>query len=108
MVGQPVIEKMLASRLAGLVRFGEEVVSITEDESSVEVVTDCGLKVRSKYAVGSDGARSLVRKQIGAAFTGTKPEMLWAVLDTFIDTDFPACPEIITFEHNGQIGRAHV
>lgn len=102
MVGQPVIEKMLASRLAGLVRFGEEVVSITEDESSVEVVTDCGLKVRSKYAVGSDGARSLVRKQIGAAFTGTKPEMLWAVLDTFIDTDFPACPEIITFEHNGQ------
>lgn len=28
--------------------------------------------------------------------------MLWAVLDTFIDTDFPRCSEIITFQLNGQ------
>lgn len=102
MIGQPVVEKAIASRLEGLVRFGEQVVSVTEDDNGVETVTDSGFKIRSKYAVGADGARSMVRKQIGATFTGTKPEMLWAVLDTFIDTDFPLCPEIITFQLNGQ------
>ncbi|KAK2593444.1 hypothetical protein QQS21_008861 [Conoideocrella luteorostrata] len=102
MIGQPVVEKMLASRLDGLVRFSEQVVSVTENDAAVEVVTDSGFKVRSKYAVGADGARSLVRREIGASFTGTKPEMLWAVLDTFIDTDFPICSEIITFQHKGQ------
>ncbi|KAH0601869.1 hypothetical protein MHUMG1_00748 [Metarhizium humberi] len=103
MVGQPVVEKVIASKLGeGLVRFGEQVVSVTEDDEGVETVTDSGFRVRSKYAVGSDGARSMVRQAIGATFTGTKPEMLWAVLDTFIDTDFPLCPEIITFQLNGQ------
>ncbi|OAA51544.1 FAD binding domain containing protein [Metarhizium rileyi] len=102
MVGQPVVEEMLASRMEGLVRFGETVVFLTEDDGGVETVTSSGFKIRSKYAVGSDGARSMVRKQIGATFTGTKPEMLWAVLDTFIETDFPLCPEIITFQLNGQ------
>ncbi|KAI1046077.1 hypothetical protein LB505_013379 [Fusarium chuoi] len=28
--------------------------------------------------------------------------MTWAVLDTFLDTDFPVCPEIITFELDGE------
>ena len=28
--------------------------------------------------------------------------MVWAVLDTFIDTDFPVCSEIITFQLRGQ------
>ncbi|KAG8426055.1 hypothetical protein J3459_008457 [Metarhizium acridum] len=103
MVGQPVVEKVIASKLGeGLVRFGEQVVSVTEDDEGVETVTDSGFRIRSKYAVGSDGAKSMVRREIGATFTGTKPEMLWAVLDTFIDTDFPLCPEIITFQLNGQ------
>lgn len=102
MIGQPVVEKMLSDRLGDRVHYGEQVVAVTEDEESVQVVTDTGRTVRSKYALGADGARSFVRKAIGATFTGTKPEMLWAVLDTFIDTDFPLCPEIITFQLNGQ------
>lgn len=102
MIGQPVIEKMLAEKLGDVVHYGEQVTSICEDESGVDVVTSSGRRIRSKYALGADGARSMVRKAIGATFTGTKPEMLWAVLDTFIDTDFPRCPEIITFQLNGQ------
>lgn len=102
MIGQPVVEKMLAEKLEGIVRFNEKFQSITEDDEGVDVVTESGLKVRARYAVGSDGAKSLVRAQIGASFTGTKPEMLWSVLDTFIDTDFPRCPEIVTFQLNGQ------
>ncbi|ODA80875.1 hypothetical protein RJ55_03835 [Drechmeria coniospora] len=102
MIGQPVVEKMMSERLGDAVHYGEQVVSISECHSFVEVSTNTGRTVRSKYAVGADGARSFVRKATGATFTGTKPEMLWAVLDTFIDTDFPICPEIITFQLNGQ------
>ncbi|KAH7133563.1 FAD binding domain-containing protein [Dactylonectria macrodidyma] len=102
MIGQPVVERLIANRLVGRVHYNEQVVSIAEDESSVEIVTKAGRKVRSKFALGADGAKSTVRNALGLTFAGTKPEMLWAVLDTFIDTDFPVCPEIITFELDGQ------
>ncbi|RYP35546.1 hypothetical protein DL767_003800 [Monosporascus sp. MG133] len=48
-----------------------------------------GRTVRGKYAIAADGARSTVRSALNISFTGTKPEMVWMVLDTFIDTDFP-------------------
>ncbi|POR36250.1 FAD binding domain containing protein [Tolypocladium paradoxum] len=102
MIGQPVVEEILSNRLEGLVHYGEQVVSVTEDDGAVEVVTNSGRRVRGKYAVGADGARSMVRREMGVSFTGTKPEMLWAVLDTFIDSDFPICPEIVTFQLDGQ------
>ncbi|OAQ98748.1 hypothetical protein LLEC1_05163 [Akanthomyces lecanii] len=102
MLGQPIIEKMLAEKLGDDVHYDEQVASISEDADGVNVVTSSGRAIRSKYALGADGARSTVRKAIGATFGGTKPEMLWAVLDTFIDTDFPRCAEIITFQLNGQ------
>ncbi|UKZ82980.1 hypothetical protein TrVFT333_010781 [Trichoderma virens FT-333] len=102
MIGQPVVEKMLSTRLDGFVHYGEQVESLTETNEFVEVVTKSGRIIRSQYALGSDGAKSTVRAAIGATFTGSKPEMLWSVLDTFIDTEFPTCPEIITFQLNGQ------
>lgn len=102
MIGQPVVEKMLSDKLGPVVHYNETVVSVTEDSSSVTVVTDTGRHITSTYALGADGARSFTRSAIDASFTGTKPEMLWAVLDVFIETDFPRCTEIITFELNGQ------
>ncbi|KAH7178812.1 FAD binding domain-containing protein [Fusarium sp. MPI-SDFR-AT-0072] len=102
MIGQPVVEQVMRTRLGDAVSYNEHVISITEDEDSVTVMTSSGRKVRSKYAVGADGARSFVRNTLGISFTGTKPEMTWAVLDTFLDTDFPVCPEIITFELDGE------
>ncbi|KAH6898964.1 FAD binding domain-containing protein [Thelonectria olida] len=102
MIGQPVVEKVIAARLDGRIRYNEQVRSVSESDDAVEIETQTGLKVRSKYALGADGARSTIRSALGIDFSGTKPEMLWAVLDTFIDTDFPVCPEIITFELDGQ------
>uniref|UniRef100_A0A4E9DBU4 FAD-binding domain-containing protein n=1 Tax=Gibberella zeae TaxID=5518 RepID=A0A4E9DBU4_GIBZA len=102
MIGQPVVEQVMRNRLGGSVSYNEHVISITEDEDSVTVMTSSGRKVSSKYVVGADGARSFVRNTLGISFTGTKPEMTWAVLDTFLDTDFPVCSEIITFELNGE------
>ncbi|RYO82982.1 hypothetical protein DL766_007034 [Monosporascus sp. MC13-8B] len=103
MIGQPEVEKELLSRLERKpVRYGEKVVSILETETGVTVATDLGRAVRGKYAIAADGARSTVRSVLNISFTGTKPEMVWMVLDTFIDTDFPVCSEIITFQLNGQ------
>ncbi|KAF4945016.1 hypothetical protein FGADI_12275 [Fusarium gaditjirri] len=102
MIGQPVVEQVMRNRLGDSVSYNEHVIGITEDDDSVNVSTSSGRKVSSKYVVGADGARSFVRNTLGISFTGTKPEMTWAVLDTFLDTDFPICPEIITFELNGE------
>lgn len=108
MIGQPVVEETLLSRLApGTVSFGENVTSVTEQGGSegpnrVRVETASGLVVQATYAIAADGARSTVRSLLDIPFTGTKPEMTWAVLDTFIDTEFPVCSEIITFQLNGQ------
>ncbi|RGP81179.1 hypothetical protein FLONG3_716 [Fusarium longipes] len=102
MIGQPVVEQVIRQRLGDVVSYNQHVIGITESDESVEVVTESGLKVCSKYVVGADGARSFVRNTLGISFTGTKPEMTWAVLDTFLDTDFPVCPEIITFEKHGE------
>lgn len=105
MIGQPVVERIMTERLkeAGTsVHYSENVTAIQESDGSVSVSTDLGRRIQAKYAVAADGARSTIRSALGISFTGTKPEMLWAVLDTFIETDFPVSPEIVTFELNGQ------
>ena len=130
MIGQPVVEDLLASKLPfGVVHHHQRVTGITEDEGSVEVTTIASSlpsspslaatssssppssaaatttpqqTIRAKYTIAADGARSTIRSALHIPFTGTKPEMLWAVLDTFIETNFPRCDEIITFQVNGQ------
>lgn len=45
--------------------------------------------VRAKYVVGADGARSGVRRAIGATLSGDKANHAWGVMDTLALTDFP-------------------
>lgn len=47
------------------------------------------LKVRTKYVVGADGARSNVRKSLGYKLRGDQANHAWGVMDVFADTDFP-------------------
>lgn len=111
MLGQPAIEACISSHLTtesdseSVVRYGTSVVGIKVSEETntpVEVTTSAGDVVSSWYLVAADGARSTVRNALSVPFTGTKPEMVWAVLDTFITTSFPVCNEIITFQLNGE------
>ncbi|KAI1483497.1 FAD binding domain-containing protein [Daldinia eschscholtzii] len=102
MIGQSVVEKVLKDELDFPVYYQEKVVSISETKNGVTLYTDRGRRINSRYAIAADGARSTVRRALNISFTGTKPEMVWAVLDTFIDTDFPLCSEIITFQLRGQ------
>ncbi|RKS19284.1 phenol 2-monooxygenase [Arthrobacter sp. AG1021] len=46
-------------------------------------------EVRAKYVVGADGARSGVRRSIGATLSGDKANHAWGVMDTLALTDFP-------------------
>ncbi|WP_099332752.1 FAD-dependent monooxygenase [Actinomyces minihominis] len=45
--------------------------------------------VHCKYVVGTDGARSLVRKRIGRELKGAQANHAWAVMDILYNTDFP-------------------
>jgi 2-polyprenyl-6-methoxyphenol hydroxylase-like FAD-dependent oxidoreductase len=102
MIGQSRVEDVLLRQLDIPVDYNTRVNEIQETKSGVLVKTDQGRTVVAKFAIAADGARSFVRTTLGIPFTGTKPEMVWAVLDTFIETDFPTCPEIITFQKDGQ------
>lgn len=102
MIGQPRVEAALLEQLDIAVDYNRTVVSVTESASGAAVTTNKGETFRGKYVVAADGARSFIRTALDIPFTGTKPEMTWAVLDTFIETDFPVCPEIITFQVDGQ------
>ncbi|MFD1694460.1 FAD-binding monooxygenase [Roseibium aestuarii] len=45
--------------------------------------------VRARYAVGSDGARSVVRRSIGRELKGDAANQAWGVMDVLAVTDFP-------------------
>ncbi|WRS30032.1 FAD-dependent monooxygenase [Actinomycetaceae bacterium MB13-C1-2] len=45
--------------------------------------------VHCKYAVGTDGARSIVRKSIGRELKGAQSNHAWGVMDILSNTDFP-------------------
>jgi 2-polyprenyl-6-methoxyphenol hydroxylase-like FAD-dependent oxidoreductase len=77
-VGQPVVEQALRDALAELpdvrLRFGSRAIGVNQDRDGVTVqVEDAGgaaSAIRARYAVGADGARSVVRPAIGAVYEG--------------------------------------
>ncbi|KAI6419672.1 hypothetical protein MCOR14_010786 [Pyricularia oryzae] len=105
MLGQPAIEATLLARLdaPAAVHYSERATAAAEDDAGVTIHTSAGRAVRARYAVAADGARSTLRAALGIPFAGTEPEMRWAVLDAFVDTDLPVRrSEIVTFELRGQ------
>lgn len=45
--------------------------------------------IRAKYAVGCDGARSVVRQSLGLALQGDSANQAWGVMDVLAVTQFP-------------------
>ncbi|HEY2715860.1 MAG TPA: FAD-dependent monooxygenase, partial [Solirubrobacterales bacterium] len=67
------IERIMAEWVAELgvsIDYGEEVVGFAQDEGGVEVQLAGGRSLRTRYLVGCDGGRSLVRKAAGIEFPG--------------------------------------
>ncbi|PBP24207.1 monooxygenase, partial [Diplocarpon rosae] len=101
MIAQPQVEQALLNKLDLSVNYGTTVKRIEDGRDRATVTCD-HLIVKAKYVVGADGAHSFTRNELGINFVGIKANMRWAVLDTFLQTDFPVCQEIISFEKDGQ------
>ncbi|MFF8266845.1 rifampin monooxygenase [Streptomyces sp. NPDC016562] len=89
---QPVTERLLHERaleLGAEIRRGCEVVGLSQDEEAVSVELADGTRLRSRYLVGCDGGRSLVRKRLGVAFPG-EPATVETLLGEMAVTEDPA------------------
>ncbi|MEU5694583.1 FAD-dependent monooxygenase [Actinosynnema sp. NPDC020468] len=72
-IRQPVVVRLLeehATALGAQVRHGAAVADLRQDDEGVTVVLADGDRVRARYLVGCDGARSTVRKLLGVGFPG--------------------------------------
>ncbi|QIP88260.1 rifampin monooxygenase [Streptomyces sp. Tu 2975] len=101
---QPVTERLLGERAVELgveIRRGCEVVGVSQDEDGVSVeLTNGGAPaggvagggrthLRSRYLIGCDGGRSVVRKQLGVGFPG-EPATVETLLGEMVLTEDPA------------------
>lgn len=88
---QPELERFLrhhALRMGVDLRLGEEVASLTQSESDVEIVLTSGETVRGDWLVAADGAASPIRKQLGIAFESLGFDQNWLVIDVRLAEDF--------------------
>ncbi len=100
---QPELEEVLR---AGLARFPSVALHLQHEVTAVQpqpgggaelVVADRVLgtttKVRARWVVGCDGARSLVRKQLATPMTDLGLHQPWLVLDVLLHGEVPCLPD---------------
>lgn len=101
MLGQSHVEKLLDTKLketGSAVRRSRSIENIELNESGCLTTLSDGERIQSKYLIGADGSRSFVRNHFEIPFEITRPQIVWAVIDGIIETDFPKVPEIIVFQ----------
>ncbi len=77
--------------------YGRRLLHLTNDPSATHPVTatlervDTGVRetIRARYVVGCEGARSVVRTEIGRKLAGDSANQAWGVMDVLAVTDFP-------------------
>ncbi|KAH5396620.1 hypothetical protein HBI47_222160 [Parastagonospora nodorum] len=103
MIGQPFIERHLASFIDVPTHYSEPALSFSQVASPLGVSVRTEKRtVNARYCLAADGARSFMRNELGIGWTGTKPNMIWAVLDCWIETTFPIAREIVTLQVDGE------
>ena len=62
-------------------------------------------KIKARYLIGCDGARSIVRTSIGRELHGNSANHAWGVMDVLAVTDFPdiRCKSFIQSANDGTI-----
>ncbi|MDF9810814.1 rifampin monooxygenase [Streptomyces sp. SPB162] len=98
---QPVTERLLhawALELGADIRRGCEVVGLSQDEEGVTVRSASGgTELRSRYLVGCDGGRSVVRKRLGVGFPG-EPATVETLLGEMEISEDPAAVAAVVEE----------
>ncbi|GGU49369.1 FAD-dependent oxidoreductase [Streptomyces lavendofoliae] len=93
-IPQTVTERLLAEHAIGLgaeIRRGRELVGLTQDDQGVTAELADGTRLRSRYLVGCDGGRSVVRELLGVGFPGEP-----ATVETLLgDMEVAEDPEVI-------------
>lgn len=103
MIRQPYIERHFASHIDTRIHYNEPAFSFSHTTSPLSVTVRTAKRtVQAKYCLATDGARSFMRNQLNIGWEGTKPNMVWAVLDCWIDTTFPVTREIVTLQVDGE------
>jgi 2-polyprenyl-6-methoxyphenol hydroxylase-like FAD-dependent oxidoreductase len=102
MIGQSYVEKLLDERLketASAVRRSTGVLNIEVNGDGCLTTLSNGESISSSYVIGADGSHSFVRNHFKVPFEIVRPQIVWAVIDGVIETDFPKVPEIIVFQN---------
>ncbi|MDR2987292.1 MAG: rifampin monooxygenase [Nocardiopsaceae bacterium] len=79
-IPQPVTDRLLAERadeLGAQIRRGCEVTGFEQGEDGVSVELADGTRLRSRWLIGCDGGRSLVRRMLGIGFPGEPAKTEW-------------------------------
>jgi 2-polyprenyl-6-methoxyphenol hydroxylase-like FAD-dependent oxidoreductase len=79
-IPQTVTDRLLterASELGAEIRYGCELVGLSQDEHGVTAELAGGTQLRSRHLVGCDGGRSTVRKLLGVGFPGESAKVEW-------------------------------
>lgn len=101
MLGQSHIEGLLDERLKEMnapVKRLTALQNIELKSDSCLTTLSNGETIRSRYLIGADGSRSFVREHFQIPFEIIRPQIIWAVIDGVLSTDFPKVPEIIVFQ----------
>lgn len=101
MLGQSYLENLLDKKLSKIgpaVRRSTTIENIELNKKGCLTTLSNGERIQSSYLIGADGSRSFVRDHFKIPFEIIKPQIVWAVIDGIIETDFPKVPEIIVFQ----------
>ncbi len=93
-IPQPVTDRLLAEHadeLGAEIRRGCELAGLSQDEAGVTAELGDGTRLRSRWLVGCDGGRSVVRTLLGVGFPGEP-----STLDTLVgEMEMTASPETL-------------
>lgn len=101
MLGQAYLENLVDQRLDALgaaVRRSTSIENIELNDDGCLTTLSTGETIQSRYLIGADGSRSFVRHHFKIPFKIIKPQIVWAVIDGIIESDFPKVPDIIVFQ----------
>ncbi|MFF1401580.1 rifampin monooxygenase [Streptomyces sp. NPDC058294] len=98
-IPQRATEQLLEERareLGAEIRRGREVTGLSQDEDGVTVELADGTRLRSRYLVGCDGGRSVVRKRLGVGFPGEPATVETLLGDMEVSEDPATVAAVIT------------
>ncbi|MDE3133338.1 MAG: FAD-dependent monooxygenase [Acidobacteriota bacterium] len=87
------IERIMAAWIAELpveIHYSREVIGFAQDKAGVELRLADGESVRTRYLVGCDGGRSLVRKLAGIEFPGWDASKSSLIAEAEVTEETPA------------------